>query len=109
MNKVMLVGRLVRDPDLKFTNKGIAKAFFVIAVKGYYDRRVKDTVDDFIPVIMWGKNAEVLANHAKKGWLVEVEGRLKAGSYERDGKVIYTLEFVAESFEFLSRPRGGEK
>lgn len=109
MNKVILTGRLIRDPDLRFTEKGKPRVFLVVAVKGYYSREKKDTVDDFIPVTIWGKKAETIAQHAKKGWLVELEGRLKAGSYERDGKTVYTLEFVAESFEFLSRPRGSEK
>lgn len=110
MNKVMLVGRLVRDPDLKYTNgKGTPRAFLVIATKGYYSKEKGETVDDFIPVTMWGKRAETLAKHAKKGWQVELEGKLKANSYkDDDGKMINRLEFVAETFEFVSKPKGAK-
>lgn len=108
MNKVMLVGRLVRDPDLKYTDKkGTARAFLVIATKGYYSKEKGETVDDFIPVTMWGKRAETLAQHAKKGWTIELEGKLKASSYKGEGdKMINRLEFVAENFEFVSKPKG---
>lgn len=111
MNKVMLVGRLVRDPDLKYTNgKGTPRAFLVIATKGYYSKKKGETVDDFIPVTIWGKRAETLAQHAKKGWAVELEGRLKSGSYKDDqGKTVYKLEFVADNFEFIARPKGEGK
>jgi single-strand DNA-binding protein len=109
MNKVVLVGRLVRDPDMRFTGTGKARAFMTVATKGYYSKEKGGTVDDFIPVTVWGKQAETLAQHAKKGYLLELEGRLKSGSYQdSDGKTVYKLEFVAEGFEFLSRPKGGE-
>jgi single-strand DNA-binding protein len=108
MNKVLLVGRLVRDPEMRFTQTGKARAFMTIAVKGYYNKEKGSTVDDFVPVTIWGKQAETLAQHAKKGYLLELEGRLKSGSYESDGKTVYKLEFVAEGFEFLSRPKGSE-
>lgn len=108
MNKVLIVGRLVRDPDLKYTDgKGIARAFLTVATKGYYSKEKGGTVDDFIPVTMWGKKAETIAQHAKKGWAIELEGRLKAGNYKDDqGKTIYKLEFVAENFEFIAKPKG---
>lgn len=111
MNKVMLVGRLVRDPDLHYSkDKGTPRAFLVIATKGYYNKKKGETVDDFIPVTIWGKRAETLAQHAKKGWAVELEGRLKSGSYKDDqGKTVYKLEFVADNFEFIARPKGEGK
>ena len=108
MNKVLIVGRLVRDPDLKYTNgKGTPRAFLVVATKGYYSKEKGETVDDFIPVTMWGKRGETLAQHARRGWAVELEGKLKSNSYKDDqGKTIYKLEFVAENFEFIAKPKG---
>lgn len=109
MNKVILVGRLVRDPELKYTKTGKARAFMTVAVKGYYNKEKGGTVDDFVPVTVWGKQAETLTQHAKKGYLLELEGRLKSGSFQDgEGKTVYKLEFVAEGFEFLSRPKGGD-
>lgn len=108
MNKVMLVGRLVRDPVLRYTkDKGTPRAFMVVATRGYYSKDKGATVDDFIPVTMWGKKAETISEHARKGWAVELEGRLKSGSYKDDrGKTVYKLEFVADNFEFISKPKG---
>lgn len=110
MNKVILVGRLVRDPEMRFTSNGKARAFMTVAVKGYYNKEKGSTVDDFVPVTVWGKQAETLTQHAKKGYLLELEGRLKPSSYQdSEGKTVYKLEFVAEGFEFLSKPKGAEQ
>jgi single-strand DNA-binding protein len=106
MNKVQLVGRLVRDPDFYVSEKGAARSVFTLVTKGYWSKKEQKTIDDFVPVTMWGKQAERFAEHAKKGWLVSIVGRVSSSRYEKDGKMIYTLDVIAEEFEFLSKPKG---
>ena len=102
MNKVVLIGRLTKDPDLKFTaGKGTAVATFTIAV----DRRLKTPGQpeaDFIPVVVWGKQAEATANYMSKGKLISVAGRIQTRSYEaKDGSRRYVTEVTAEEVQFL--------
>lgn len=102
MNKVVLIGRLTKDPDLRFTaGKGTAVASFTIAV----DRRFKTPGQpeaDFIPVVVWGKQAEATANYMSKGKLISVSGRIQTRSYEaKDGTRRYVTEIVADEVQFL--------
>lgn len=102
MNKVVLIGRLTKDPDLRFTaGKGTAVASFTIAV----DRRFKTPGQpeaDFIPVVVWGKQAEATANYMSKGKLISVSGRIQTRSYEaNDGTRRYVTEVVADEVQFL--------
>lgn len=98
LNKVILIGRWVRDPELRYTPNGTAVANCTMAV----DRRKKDDGTDFINVVMWGRMAESAANHTSKGTLVAVEGRLQIRSYEaNDGGNRKTAEVVAENIRFL--------
>lgn len=102
MNKVVLIGRLTKDPDLRFTaGKGTAVASFTIAV----DRRFKTPGQpeaDFIPVVVWGKQAEATANYMSKGKLISVSGRIQTRNYEaNDGTRRYVTEVVADEVQFL--------
>lgn len=102
MNKVVLIGRLTKDPELKFTpGNGTAVATFTIAV----DRRFSKDGNreaDFIPVVVWGKQAESTANYMSKGKLMGVSGRIQTRSYEaKDGTRRYVTEVVAEEVQFL--------
>lgn len=108
MNQVQLVGRLVRDPELRYTKSGKGLCFITLAVDGYYDKRKGDTVTDFIPVQLWGKTAEQVAKGVKRGTLVSVVGRVSAGSYEKDGNKVYTLDIIGEEVKFLARPKPKE-
>lgn len=103
MNKVTLIGRLTKDPELKFTpREGKAVATFTLAV----DRRGKDGKKeaDFIPIVVWGKQAENTANYTAKGSLVGVAGRIQTRSYDaKDGGKRYITEVVAEEVQFLSK------
>lgn len=108
MNQVQLVGRLVRDGELRYTKNGKGLCFVTLAVDGYYDKQKKDTVTDFIPVQFWGKLAEQVAKGGKKGTLVSIVGRISTGSYEKDGKRVYTLDIIGEEVKFLVRPRAKE-
>ena len=109
MNKVVLIGRLTKDPELKFTpGNGNAVTTFTLAV----DRRLpnKDGVReaDFIPIVVWGKQAESTANYMSKGKLIGVSGRIQTRSYEaKDGTRRYVTEVVAEEVQFLEW--GGSK
>ncbi|AGK95391.1 single-stranded DNA-binding protein [Clostridium pasteurianum] len=103
MNRVVLIGRLTKDPELKFTpGTGYAVATFAIAV----DRRVpnKEGVReaDFIPIVIWGKQAESTANYMSKGKLVGISGRIQTRSYDaKDGSKKYITEVVADEIQFL--------
>ena len=109
MNQVQLVGRLVRDPELRYTKNGRALCFITVAVDGYYDKQKKDTVADFIPVQLWGKTAEQVAKGVKKGTLVSIVGRISSGSYEKNGSKVYVLDIIGEEVKFLARPFGKAK
>ncbi|MDP4144115.1 MAG: single-stranded DNA-binding protein [Bacillota bacterium] len=102
MNKVVLIGRLTKDPELKFTpGNGTAVASFTIAV----DRRFsKDSQKeaDFIPIVVWGKQAESTANYMSKGKLIGISGRIQTRSYDaKDGTKRYVTEVIAEEVQFL--------
>lgn len=99
MNSVVLIGRLARDPELRFTASGKAVATFSIAVNRPFS---KTNEADFFNVVVWGKVAENCANYLSKGRLVGVEGRLQSRSYEtQNGDKRYITEIVANQVEFL--------
>ena len=98
MNKVILVGRLTRDPEVRYTQKGTAIASFSLAVNtGFGDNKHAD----FIPIVVWDKLGEVCGNNLVKGRKVLVEGRLHIGEYESDGQRRRIAEVVAQNIEFL--------
>lgn len=97
MNKVVLVGRLTRDPEIRHTQSGAAVASFSLAVS----RRKKDEAD-FVPVTAWNKTAELVEKYVKKGDRVGIAGRIQTGSYEKDGRKVYTFDVIADDLEFLS-------
>lgn len=96
MNKAILCGRLTKDVETRYTQEQMAISRFSIAV----DRKTKDKETDFINIVAFGKNGEFAEKYLKKGTKVIIEGRIQTGSYEKDGKKVYTTDIVAESFEF---------
>lgn len=98
MNKVILIGRLVRDPELRFTGTGKAVAQFTLAVNKTFS---KAREADFFKIVVWGTIAEACANHLAKGRLVGIEGRLQSRSYIKDDEKRYVTEVVAEQVQFL--------
>ena len=110
MNKVVLIGRLTKDPELKYTpGAGTAVTTITLAV----DRRFKKDGQkeaDFIPIVIWGKQAEATAQYITKGKLISVAGRIQTRSYDaKDGSKRYVTEVVAEEVEFIEwgdGPRG---
>ncbi|KOO48292.1 single-stranded DNA-binding protein [Viridibacillus sp. FSL E2-0187] len=106
INRVVLVGRLTKDPELRYTPSGAAVARFTIAVNRTFANQQGEKQADFINCVVWRKQAENTANFLKKGSLAGIEGRIQTGSYEgQDGKRVYTTEVVADSVQFLE-PRG---
>lgn len=106
INRTVLVGRLTKDPELKYTQTGIAVTRFTIACNRAFKNDGEQQAD-FINCVAWRKTAENTANFLKKGSLCGIEGRIQTGSFEgTDGKRVYTTEVVADSVQFLE-PRNG--
>lgn len=103
MNRVILIGRLTRDPELRYSPGGVAVTKFTVAC----DRR-GDEGADFIQVVTFKQTAEASANYLRKGRLVAVEGRWQTGSYENDGKKVYTNDCIADNVRFLESNRDNQ-
>jgi len=102
INRVVLVGRLTRDPELRYTPNGAAVANFTLAINRPFTNQQGDHDADFIQVVVWRRQAENTANFVGKGSLVGVEGRLQTRSYENnEGRKIFITEVVADSVQFL--------
>ena len=101
MNRVELIGRLTRDPELRYTSSNIATARFTLAVNRPFQSQNGENGTDFINIVVWRKQAENVKKYVSKGSLVSVEGRIQTGSYEKDGQRIYTTDVVADSVQFL--------
>lgn len=105
MNRVILIGNLTKDPELKYTPNGIAVCNFTIAVNRPRNSYDNEQQADFIHIIAWQKLADICANYLTKGREAAVEGRLHTRSYEKDGRRVYVTEVVAERVDFLgARP-----
>lgn len=106
LNQAVLIGRLTRDPDLRFATSGTAIANFILAVEtGFGDKRQTD----FIPIVVFGKAAEACGNYLKKGRLAAVAGRIQVRQYEKDGQKRYATEVVANEVKFLERSDKAEQ
>ncbi|MEH7155507.1 single-stranded DNA-binding protein [Neobacillus drentensis] len=102
MNRVVLVGRLTKDPDLRYTPNGVPVATFTLAVNRTFSNQQGEREADFINCVIWRKPAENVANFLKKGSLAGVDGRIQTRNYEgQDGKRVYVTEVQAESVQFL--------
>ncbi len=103
MNKVLLVGRLTRDPELRTTPSGMAVTRFTIAVSQNFTNKNGERGADFINCSAWGRQADNISKYCHKGSLVSAEGRIRTSSYDaQDGSKRYTTEVVCESVNFLS-------
>jgi single-strand DNA-binding protein len=106
MNHIDLIGRLTRDPELRYTPSGVAVANFDLAVDRPTTNQQGERETDFIRIVTWQKQAEVVANYLKKGRLVAVEGRLQIRNYEtQDGQKRKAAEVVASRVQFLEKAR----
>lgn len=100
LNKVVLIGRLTKDPELRYTTNGVPVTRFTLAVNRNYTNQQGEREADFIPIQAW-RNAENCAKYLTKGRLVAVAGRIQTRSYEQDGQRRYTWEVVADEVQFL--------
>lgn len=102
MNKVILIGRLTRDPELRYTSSNIPSATFSLAVNRPFQNQNGVREADFINIVMWRKQAETAKKYLTKGSLISIEGRIQTRNYDgADGKKVYVTEVVADNFEFL--------
>ncbi|MDI3538418.1 MAG: single-strand DNA-binding protein [Bacillota bacterium] len=106
LNRVILIGRLTRDPELRYTAAGIPVARFTLAVDRTFTNQQGQRETDFIDIVVWRRQAEICTNNLSKGRLVAVEGRLQVRSYEtQDGQKRRAAEVVADSVQFLDWPK----
>lgn len=101
MNTVQLIGRLTKDPEVRYTTNQTAVARFTIAINKGKDKDGKDLGADYPSIVAFGKTAELVEKYVNKGRLVGVQGRIQTGSYEKDGKKYYTTDIIADRVEFL--------
>jgi len=101
MNKVILMGRLTRDPDVRYSDQSSAVARFTLAVDRRFKRDGDQQTADFILCVAFGKTGEFIERYCHQGTKLVVEGRIQTGSYtNRDGNKVYTTDVVAENVEF---------
>jgi len=106
LNKVILIGRLTADPELRYTANGKGVATFTLAADRQYQNQQGKRETDFIRIVVWNKLAEICANNLGKGRLVAVEGRLQIRNYDdKDGNKRQIAEVVAENVRFLDWPK----
>ncbi len=104
MNSVSLIGRLTRDPDVRYSaGSQTAVAKFTLAVDRQRAVKEGEQSADFIGIVCFGKTAELVERYMSKGRLVGITGRIQTGSYEKDGQRVYTTDIVADRVEFLDR------
>lgn len=100
MNKVILMGRLTADPDIRYSHEGTAIARYNLAVDRRYKKEGEQSAD-FISCVVFGKGGEFAEKYLKKGTKIAVEGRIQTGSYtNREGKKVYTTDVIVEVQEF---------
>lgn len=108
INRVVLVGRLTKDPELRYTPNGVAVANFTLAVNRPFSNQQGDREADFIQIVVWRRQAENVANFVNKGSLVGVDGRIQTRSFDNsEGRRVYVTEVVADSVQFLE-PKGNK-
>jgi single-strand DNA-binding protein len=112
LNKVLLIGNLTRDPELRYVPSGTAVATFTIAVNRVYTSQAGEKKEEvaFIKIVVWGRRAEVCGEYLSKGSPVFIEGRLQSRSWEgQDGQKRSTTEVIADNVQFLKGPATGGK
>lgn len=110
LNRVVLIGRLTKDPELRYTPNGIAVASFTLAVERSYKNAQGEKETDFIPCVVYRQLAELVANYLAKGKLAAVDGRLQVRTYQaQDGQKRWVYEVIAEDVRFLSPKDSNER
>src|SRR3984893_18064408 len=109
LNRVILIGRVTRDPELRYTPAGVAVTQFTLAVdRPFSNSQTREREADFINIVTWRQLAETCANYLRKGRLTAVEGRLQVRSYDdKEGRKVYVTEVVADNVQFLESSKEG--
>jgi len=106
LNKSILVGRITKDLELRYTQSGKAVGTTSIAVSRNFSNSNGETESDFINIVIWGKSAETFSTYTAKGNLVSLVGRIQTRSYENNnGQKVYVTEVIVEEFNFLEKKR----
>lgn len=104
INNVVLVGRLTKDPELRYTQSNVATASFTLAINRNFKNAEGNREADFISCIMWRQSAENLVNWCRKGQQIGITGRIQTRNYEnQQGQRVYVIEVVAENFHVLEK------
>jgi single-strand DNA-binding protein len=102
LNRVILIGRLTKDPELRYTPSGVAVTQFTLAVDRPFSNQQGTREADFINIVTWRQLAETCANYLRKGRLTAVEGRIQVRNYDNnEGRRVYVTEVVADNVRFL--------
>ncbi|WP_442602493.1 single-stranded DNA-binding protein [Paenibacillus sp. KN14-4R] len=111
LNRVILIGRLTKDPELRYTPAGVAVAQFTLAVdRPFTNQQTREKEADFIPVVTWRQLAETCANYLRKGRLAAVEGRIQVRSYDNnEGRKVYVTEVIADNVRFLESSNAAQR
>ncbi|MDQ1911166.1 single-stranded DNA-binding protein [Paenibacillus sp. GD4] len=110
LNRVILIGRLTRDPELRYTPAGVAVTQFTLAVDRPFSGQGGQREADFIPVVTWRQLAETCANYLRKGRLAAVEGRIQVRNYDNnEGRRVYVTEVIADNVRFLESANSGNR
>jgi single-strand DNA-binding protein len=109
LNRVILIGRLTKDPELRYTPAGVAVTQFTLAIdRPFSNQQTKEKEADFINIVTWRQLAETCANYLRKGRLTAVEGRLQVRNYDNnEGRKVYVTEVIADNVRFLESSKEG--
>lgn len=111
LNRVILIGRLTKDPELRYTPAGVAVTQFTLAVdRPFSNSQTKEREADFINIVTWRQLAETCANYLRKGRLTAVEGRMQVRNYDNnEGRKVYVTEVIADNVRFLESTGGNRE
>ena len=109
MNRVELVGRLTKDPELRYTKENVAVASFTVAINRQFKSENEKQEVDYIQCKAFNKRAETIKKYCSKGSQVAIEGSIRTGNYEKEGKTYYTTEVFIENIQFIGSKPTPEK
>lgn len=103
MNKVMLIGRTTAEPSIQVTKNGNSVAKVTLAVDRKYKNANKEKETDFVPLVIWGKLGETVAQYVGKGKMIAIEGELQIRTYDKDNEKRYMTEVICSDVQFIDR------
>jgi len=106
LNKVVLMGRITQDLELRYSQSNVAVCRFSIAVDRRFAKQGEERQTDFINIVSFGKTAEFVSKYFEKGRMINVVGSIQTGSYEKDGRKVYTTDVIADEVNFCGDKKG---